>query len=321
MILDLDKVSICAKKTNMVSTDIQKPPKGPRHWFSWLAVGLLWLLGRLPPRLGLLLVSPLGPLTYHLMGSRRKIARRNIERCFPALDAGRHEEILRGGFRSLARMLVETAWCWSGPLERLTSRIRVAGLENLQDAEELGRGVLILTCHTTCMEMGGHMLGRHVHGSFIYRPLKNPVIEWYQNRGRLRVAEHLIKKDNPRQAIRILKNGGLVWYAPDQDFGANQAAFAPFFGIQASTLLATRRLPAVTGCVVVPMFTRYEQDSGRYITTVFPALDNFPSDDVVADLTRVNAIMEEQIRKVPEQYWWIHRRFKTRPEGESPFYD
>ena len=313
--------AVCAKNISMAHANVQKPPKGPRHWFSWLAVGLLWLLGRLPPRLGLMLVSPLGPLTYHLMGSRRKIAQRNIERCFPELNAAEREEILRGGFRSLARMLVETAWVWSAPIERLATRIRIEGLENLRDAEALGRGVLVLTFHTTCLEMGGFMLCSKTRASGIYRPLKNPVIEWYQNRGRTRTGGILIAKDNPRRAIRILKNGGVVWYAPDQDFGADQTAFAPFFGIQTSTLLATRRFPALTGCAVVPMFPRYEKDSGMYVMTLFPALDNFPSDDVLADLTRVNAIMEEQIRKVPEQYWWIHRRFKTRPEGEPPFYD
>jgi len=305
----------------MLQTVIQKPPMGPRYWFSWLAVGLLWLLGRLPPWLGLLLVRPLGPLTRHLMVRRRKVAQRNIERCFPELEPVEREEILRGAFRSLARMLVETAWCWSAPLARLLSRTRVEGLENLQDAEELGSGVLVLTFHTTCLEMGVSMLCSKTRTGGIYRPLKNPVLEWYQNRGRLRLAEHLIKKDNPRFAVRILKKGGVVWYAPDQDFGANQTAFAPFFGIQTSTLLATRRFPALTGCAVVPMFPRYDASSDMYVMTLLPALDNFPSDDVLTDLARVNAIMEEQVRKVPEQYWWIHRRFKTRPEGEPPFYD
>lgn len=312
---------MCAKKTHMAQADVQKPPVGPRHWLSWLAVGLLWLLGRLPHRLGLLLVSPLGPLTYHLMASRRKIAQRNIERCLPELDAAERENILRGCFRSLARMLVETAWCWSGSLQRLTARTHLEGAANLQDAEELGRGVLVLTLHSTCVEIGGFELGLTITGSGIYRPLKNPVIEWYQNRGRLRVAESMIKKNNPRQAIRILKKGGVVWYAPDQDFGADQTAFAPFFGIQAATLLATRRLPELTGCAVVPMFSRYEKDSGMYIVSLYPALENFPSEDVLADLTRINAIMEAQVRKAPEQYWWIHRRFKTRPPGEAPFYD
>lgn len=305
----------------MVHTALQKPPKGPRHWISWLIVGLLWVLGRLPPGLGLLLVRPLGPLTYHLMSNRRKIAQRNIERCLPELDTVEQQEILKACYRSLARMLVETAWCWSASLQRLVKRTRFEGLEHLQDAEELGRGVLVLTFHTTCLEMGGFMLADKTRASGIYRPLNDPVIEWYQNRGRLRLADQLIKKNNPRQAIRILNKGGVVWYAPDQDFGADQTEFAPFFGIQASTLLATRRFPALTGCAVVPMFPRYDEDSGMYVMTVYPALDDFPSDDVLADLTRINAIMERQVRKVPEQYWWIHRRFKTRPAGEPPFYD
>jgi KDO2-lipid IV(A) lauroyltransferase len=317
----LDNAAIYAKKNSMVKTELKKPPKGPQHWLSWLIVGMLWLLGRLPYRLGLLLVRPLGPLMLRLMGSRRKVAQRNIERCYPEMGEAEREQLLRGAFRSLARMLVETAWCWSASLERLATRTRVEGIEHLQDAEELGRGVLVLTFHTTCLEMGGFILCNNTRTSGIYRPGKNPVLEWYQNRGRMRLTEHLIKKDNPRKAIRILRQGGVVWYAPDQDFGADQTEFAPFFGIQTSTLLATRRFPSLTGCAVVPMFPRYEEDSGTYVMTIFPALEDFPSDDVLADLTRVNAIMEAQARKVPEQYWWIHRRFKTRPPGEPPFYD
>jgi len=297
------------------------PPIGPRHWLSWLAVGILWLLGKLPVWLGRLLISPLAPLTYHLMASRRKIAQQNIEACFPELGADEREKILKGGFRRLARMLIETTWCWSGPLPRLAKMSRMEGLENLHDAEELGQGVLLLTFHTTCLELGGYILASAARVSGVYRPLKNPVIEWYQNRGRLRLIEKLIIKNDTRGMIRLLRNGGVLWYAPDQDFGHEQSEFAPFFGIQTATLLATLRLPALTGCAVVPMFPRYDQDSGTYILTILPALEDFPTGDNVADLTRVNAIMEEQVRKVPEQYWWIHRRFKTRPPGEPPFYD
>jgi KDO2-lipid IV(A) lauroyltransferase len=194
------------------------------------------------------------------------------------------------------------------------------GLENLQDAEELGLGVLVLTFHSTCMEMGGFMLNSKTMAGALYRPLKNPVMEWYQTRGRLRYSGELVNKNKPRKAIRLLKNGGVLWYAPDQDFGPDQSEFAPFFGIRTTTLLATHRLPSITGCAVLPMFPRFDEESGKYIMTLLPALRDFPSDDAIADLTRVNAIMEQQIRLVPDQYWWIRRRFKTRPPGEPPFY-
>ncbi len=304
----------------MVQNRFQKPPIGPRHWLSWLAVGMFWMLGRLPPRLGRLLVMPIGPLCYHLMGRRRQIARRNIDKCFPERSSGEREGILKESFHSLARMLVATAWCWAAPLERVAAMTRVDGLENLQNAEELGRGVLILTFHSTCLEMGGFSMEGKIRFSAMYRRLKNPVIEWYQVRGRGRYSGGLIDKKNPRRAFRLLKDGGVLWYAPDQDFGREASEFVPFFGIQTATLSAIHRFPVLTGCAVVPMFPRFDRARNEYVTSFLPALDNFPSADAVADLTRVSAIMEAQIRQVPEQYWWIHRRFKTRPEGEAPFY-
>ncbi len=306
--------------STMAKSESKKPPLGPDTWLSWLAVGLLWLMGRLPPQLGRWLVQPLGPLLYLLMGHRRRIAWRNIEKCFPELDTNVRQDIVRGTFNSLARMLIETAWCWSAPITTVAAMTRVEGLENLQDAEEAGRGVLVLTLHSTCMEMGGFMLGNRTRAVGIYRSLKNPVFEWYQNRGRGRYSTKLFKKDEIRSAVRELENGGVLWYAPDQDSGHEKSAFAAFFGIQTATQLAIHRLPALTGCAVVPMFPRFDKDSDRYVLTLLPALDNFPTENAVEDLTRINAILEAQVRRVPDQYWWIHKRFKTRPVGEAPFY-
>jgi KDO2-lipid IV(A) lauroyltransferase len=130
----------------------------------------------------------------------------------------------------------------------------------------------------------------------------------------------MISKRDMRAAIRYLRGGGVLWYAPDQDFGPKQSEFVAFFGIPAATLVATVRLVELTGCRVVPMFPRYDAPTGQYVVTFHPPLDDFPSGDIVKDLARVNALLEEQVRAAPEQYWWIHRRFKTRPQGESPFY-
>ncbi len=131
----------------------------------------------------------------------------------------------------------------------------------------------------------------------------------------------MISKRDARTAVRLLRRGGVLWYAPDQDFGPEQSLFAPFFGIQTATLLATHRLARLTGCAVVPMFPLYDPQQRRYRVTLLPALEHFPSDDPAADLARVNAIMEQQVRRAPEQYWWVHRRFKTRPPGDAPFYE
>jgi KDO2-lipid IV(A) lauroyltransferase len=281
-------------------------------------------LGKTPQWLALALAIPLASLMRTAMSARCKVARRNIERCFPAMAESEQERLLHDSFRALARAVFEIAWSWSASDERMRRMCRSEGLENVDAARAGGRGVLLVTAHLSCLEIGARLmalsLGPARPASGIYRPLRNRVLEWYQNRGRRLFAASMISKREMRGAIRLLRSGGLVWYAPDQDFGREQSAFVPFFGIQTATLLATHRLPAMTGCAVIPMFPVYDEATRMYTIRFLPALESFPGPDAAADLARVNAVMEQHIRSVPQQYWWIHRRFKTRPEGEAGFY-
>lgn len=299
---------------------LARPSFAPRHWGGWLIVTVLWTLGHLPRVIGRALVSPLAPLMRGLLASRRRIAVRNLAACFPEKSEAEREQLLRGSFRALARMLAEMAWCWSGRPRDLDALVDVHGFEHLQAILDEGRGVLIVTAHVTCLELGARAIGERVEGQGIYRPLGNPVLEWYQNRGRSRYAAGMIDKRSLRSAIRYLRRGGVVWYAPDQDFGARESLFVPFFGVATATLLATHRLPAMTGCGVVTMMPRFDASAGRYLVEVSPVTAPFPTEDPAADLARVNALLESQVRKAPEQYWWVHRRFKTRPEGAPDFY-
>jgi len=285
-------------------------------------VAFLWLLGHLPRRIGRIMVSPLAPLMKRLMASRRRIAHRNLELCMPELDEAGREQVIDGCFRSLARMLAEQAWCWAGPAKDITgiSRLAEGSEARLEAAAADGRGVLVVTAHVTCLEIGARVLGERHVGHGVYRPLNNAVIEWYQNRGRAWYAAGMISKRDIRALVRVLRAGGFAWYAADQDFGAAQSVFAPFFGVPTATLLATHRLPKMTGCQVMAMLPRYIEDEDIYEIEVSPVFENFPTDDPVADLARVNAVLEAQVRCAPEQYWWIHRRFKTRPPGEPGLY-
>jgi KDO2-lipid IV(A) lauroyltransferase len=301
--------------------ETQRPSFAPRHWPGWLGVALVWLLGSLPRRMTLMLTESLGPLMYRLAARRRKIAERNLERCFPKWDESRREAVVRENFRSVARMLAEMAWSWSGRDRRIDRLGEVHGFEHLERAMQAGRGVLVVTSHNTCLEIGARIAARQVWASGIYRPLGNEVMEWYQNRRRAHYCKSMLSKRELRAGIRLLRNGEVLWYAPDQDFGPEQSVFAPFFGIPAATLLATHRLPKMTGCAVVMMFAWYDRPHRRYHVEFLPQLEHFPTDDPVADLSRINAMIEERVRRHPEQYWWIHRRFKTRPEGEPPFYE
>ena len=300
----------------------KKPPLTPKYWGEWLLVGLLGLLGKAPQSVGLAISVPLGWLMARLMKRRRLIAQRNIERCFPELSGTSRDRLLADHFNALARMVFEVTWAWSGSVRRLEKLARYEGLEHIEREIARGQGVLAYTAHVTCLEMGGRLAAFKVRNAAgVYRPLKHPVIEWYQNRSRAKYSHRAISKRDMRSAVRFLRGGGVMWYAPDQDFGAARSVFAPFFGIQTATLEGTQRLVELSGCRVVPMYPIYDRESRKYIIRFFPALENFPSGDIVQDLTRINLLMEKQIRQAPEQYWWIHRRFKTRPEGEAPFYD
>ena len=306
----------------MTAPEPVRPSFAPHHWPGWLAVGLIWVTGQVPQRLGIALSAPLGWLLLRLMRSRRRIAERNIDRCFPERDAAQRQDLLRRHFRALARMLFETAWVWAASEKRLNSWGYAVDAHYANDAVASGRGVMLLTAHSTSLELGGWFAAHAIHKPWaVYRPLNNDVLEWYSRTRRKRFLDGMISKRVFVTMVEFLSGGGLLWYAPDQDFGARRSEFAPFFGIQAATLAALVALVEKSGCVVVPMFTAFDEERRKYIARFLPPLENFPGGDTVADLARINALMEAHIRQWPHQYWWIHRRFKTRPAGEPPFYD
>ena len=299
-----------------------RPSFAPSHWPGWLAVGSMWLLGKLPWRVGFGLSAPLGWLLLRFAGRRRHIAERNLERCFPELDETRRARLLAAHFRALARMLFETCWAWSAGERRFRRAVRVEGAEHLDAARTAGKGIMLITAHVTCLEMGGRITciaAPETHP--VYRPLRSPVLEWYQNRSREAYAARAISNRDTRGILRALRRNEAIWYAPDQDFGAERSVFAPFFGIETATLEATVRLVELSGCAVVPMYPVFDARSGTWTLRFDAPLTDFPGGDARADLARVNRIFEDKIRRAPEQYWWIHRRFKTRPDGEPPFYD
>lgn len=317
----LGSVPVCGNNRPMADPKLKRPPLSLAYWPGWIGVGFLWLLGKTPKSVGLLLSAPLGWLLPGLMKRRYKIAERNVLRCFPEKTEEQRQIIVNDCFRSLARTIFEMAWAWSASDRVIKKMSQIQGLHHLLDARKAGKGVLMVSAHITCLDMGARILGCHFQEmKGVYRPIKSPVLEWYQTRGRSAYSQGMYSKRDTRSAIRYLRSGGVLWYAPDQDFGPKQSVFAPFFGIQTATLLATRRMPQMTGCKVVMMFPSYDANTRSYTVEILPALKDFPGEDDVHDLTRINSFIEDHVRKHPEQYWWVHRRFKTRPEGEPPFY-
>jgi len=278
---------------------------------------LLWLVTRLPLSLQIHSGRLIGRSAYRTARRRRHIAAVNIRLCFPQLDARRQGELVKAHFLSLGQGVVETALCWWGREEQLRDRYLLIGERHLSAAHAGGKGVILLSAHFTTLELGGRLLALRRPFHVLYRQHKNPLFETVMQRARARRFETAIPRDDTRGLLKCLKDNGAVWYAPDQNHGGSQSLFAPFFGVQASTLTTTSRLARISGAAVVPFVqTRLSGDRG-YLLILCPALENFPGTDPQADATRINRLIEDAIREMPEDYLWVHRRFKTRPAGAA----
>ncbi len=287
----------------------------PRYWLLWLGLGVLWLLARLPWCWQRALGRPLGWLLQRLAKSRRKAAQRNLALCFAGMDEAARTRLLQDSFAALGTGFFEFARAWWGSIAPLRAGVQIKGLAHLQALQAEGRGVLLVSGHFTTLEVCGRLLCDHVPVAGMYRRYRNRLMEWAVLRGRLRYAVAMFGNDDLRGAVRHLKRGGILWYAPDQDMLGKETVFAPFFGIPAATITATHQLARISGCAVVPFFHRRE--GGRYVLEIAPPLADFPGEDAALDSARVNAAIEAMVRAAPEQYLWIHRRFKRQPDGKS----
>ncbi|MBN8886027.1 MAG: LpxL/LpxP family Kdo(2)-lipid IV(A) lauroyl/palmitoleoyl acyltransferase [Rudaea sp.] len=306
----------------MTSPSPQQPDlHAPRYWPSWLGVGVMRLIACLPYRALYLLGRVLGKLTALLPGERRHVARRNLELCFPELDDDARERLLRATLADLGLMLVEFAFAWMGS-DRALGRVpcTVEGLEHLDACRKSGRGVLLVGAHFSHLELCARLVSQRIRIAGMYRVMDNPVFEATVLRARLRYAETMFTKDELLATVKYLRRGGALWYAPDQDMRGKDSVFVPFFGIDAATITATHHLARLSGAAVIPFFHRRLPDGHGYALRLEAPLEDFPTGDAVADTARVNAQIERMVREAPEQYLWVHKRFKSRPPAAPALY-
>jgi KDO2-lipid IV(A) lauroyltransferase len=293
----------------------------PRFWLTWIGIGLLLLIASMPYAVQLFIGRRLGDLMFGLLPRRRQIARRNLELCFPELEDNVRHRLLRNCFQSVGISVIEAAFSWWGSETRLRNLYRLEGEEHLQDALEQGKGVLLLGGHYTTLEISGRFLAFHTNDlQPIYKPAHNQLFNALMVASRSRLFDKLLFNREFRTILRSLKDNKVVWYAPDQDFSGGRYVFAPFMGIPATTLTMTSRLVKSSGAPVLPFYSQRLPGSEGYLIKLLQPLPNFPSGDDVADATRINETIEQQVRNAPEQYLWLHRRFKTRPPGEEDIY-
>lgn len=292
----------------------------PRYWPTWLGLGILYFLTKLPYRFQLQIGKNLGYICYYLLKRFRKIAEINLKLCFPELSDLELKNLLKKQFQSLGMGLVESAMAWWMPDHRLDSLVHVQGLEHLQEAIAKKKGVLILSGHFTSLDICGRLFSSIFPMHVVYREQKNQVIDKLLKQHRHFKWMQTIHRHAIRQIIKTLKQNKAIWYAADQDYGPTHSLFAPFFNISTATISTPSRYASRTGAQVVTLFYHRLPKGKGYQITIGPILENFAQGDDYQDTVSFNHLLEQAIRNHPEQYLWIHRRFKTRPQGDPSLY-
>jgi len=286
-----------------------------------LGLALIWLLHFLPLVVQARLGAGLGSLLYALARARRNVVLTNLRLCFPERPDEERRQIARSLFRAFGRSLLEHGILWWGSKSDVQALIRIEGLEHWRSVTD--RPVILLAPHFIGLDMGGIRLASEFRLNSVYSRQKNAAADAIFIHGRTRFGQTSLfaRQDGIRPMIRSLKNGEPFYYLPDMDLGARDSVFAPFFGVQAATITGLSRIAGLADAVIVPCVTRQLPGGAGYVVQLYPAWRDFPSGDPTADAQRMNAFIEERVREMPEQYYWLHKRFKTRPPGEQSPYE
>lgn len=293
-------------------------PLKPSTWPFWILAGLAWTAAQLPFSTQQRVGRMIGRIFRWLSRDRRHVTRVNLRLCFPEMTDQERESLLRAHFQASGIGILETASGWWTPAPRFEGTYTLEGLEHLDRALQEGRGALLLSAHFTTLEFCARILTNHRPMAAMYRPNENPVVDHLFRRNRALHSAAAIDRNDIKGLLRTLKRNLPVWYAPDQAPRGRRGELVPFFGVPASTQTATHRIAKVSRAPVLPFFG-FRLANGHYRLVLQPPLEDFPSDDPIADTARINRIIEEAVREAPEQYFWSHRRFKKRKDLPDPY--
>ncbi len=285
-----------------------------------LALALVWLLHWLPLCLLAAVGRGFGRLLFALGRERRRITLTNLRLCFPQMTEVERQALARRHFEAFGRSILERGILWWSGRERIQRLVRIEGIEHWRAVAD--RPVIWLAPHFVGLDMGGVRLTTEFPLVSMFSRQKNPLVDALLLHSRTRFGNSPMasRQDGLKPVVREMRKGLPFYYLPDMDFGARDAVFVPFFGVPTATVTALSRLAKITGAAVVPCVTRQLPGGAGYVATFHPAWQDFPGDDVEADTRRMNAFIESEVVKMPEQYYWLHKRFKTRPAGEKGVY-
>ncbi|QLB41087.1 Kdo(2)-lipid IV(A) acyltransferase [Mannheimia pernigra] len=304
----------------------QKAFLHPKYWGLWLGLGIFKLILCLPYPILVKIGLGLGKVFTQLgFGKRRmQIARRNLELCFPHYSAEQITALVQENMKSVGMAIIETgmAWFWSD--ERILKWSKIEGEEYLKQSTRNNQGILLVGVHFLTLELGARIVGLYHQGIGVYRPNDNPLLDWIQFRGRIRSNKAMLDRKDVRGMIRVLKNGGMIWYAPDHDYGRRNSVFVPFFAVDeaCTTAGSYMLLRSAPNTVVIPFSPIRNADYSGYTIKISPPVDFSECQDEVETAILMNKVVEREIMNVPTQYMWLHRRFKTRPnEDDKSLYE
>jgi KDO2-lipid IV(A) lauroyltransferase len=279
----------------------------------------MYLIAWLPNSAKQWLGSFLGSSLYKQGGMRLQIARTNIKACFPELSDSEREIMVKQSFIANMKGLVESTTAWWRGHKQLIDQLEVHGYEHLKEAQDRGKGVLLVGGHFSILDLAGPLANSIFDFNYMYRPHDNRLFDAVIERSRRRYSHEKFDKYQLKKMCEFIKQGNTVWYGYDQDFGKRRSVFAPFFGIQTATLKIASGLAQSTGATVL-MIGQFREKNGGYSVHFSPIFEDITEVDDITAATRLNSQLEKFIRIHPEQYLWMHRRFRSRPEGEEPFY-
>ena len=286
-----------------------------------LGLACIWLLHFLPLALLSRLGAALGTVLYYVAAPRRRVVLLNLQFCFPDLDESARRKLALAHFRAFARSVFEHGILWWGSKARVQALVKVEGLEHWRNLD--GKPVILLAPHFIGLDMGGIRLASEYRLNSVYSRTKDEVFDRLLIHGRTRFGQTTLfaRQDGIRGMVKTLKRGEPFYYLPDMDLGIRDSVFAPFFGKPAATITGLSRIAQLAGATIVPCITRQLSGGAGYVVRLYPAWTDFPGADLEADARRMNAFIEERVREMPAQYYWLHKRFKTRPAGEANPYE
>lgn len=283
-------------------------------------MGILRLICLLPTSAAMAIGRTIGRTAHALGGTRRAVVRRNIELCFPELSPAERDELAREHYKALGMAVIEMGLARWASDDFHVSNSKVVGAEHVERAIADGKGVILLAAHFTTLEISGRALALQIPPfDGVFRKNRSEFITELQRTGRERTVADTIEKRDIKKLVRRLREKRPVWYAPDQSYNRKGAEVIDFFGVPSMHTTATSTLARLGHAVAIPFFPRRLED-GSYEMTLLPPLENVPSDDPIADTRAYINALEQHIRSCPEQYFWIHRKFKDLPDGYPDLY-